>query len=310
METDLRVSLRRCVAYERAGIVRAVDGILHSLGRAKSYHGQLILLKPNLISVRGPAVACTDAEFIAAVASWFIDHGAKVIVGDSPAFGSVKKVCQKTGVSHALAAMDVQIVEFVTPFKKELPGGVMVKLSREVFECDLYVGLPKIKAHNQMYMTMAMKNNFGVVKGVNKALLHMTHGVSHDYFANIIIDILDQLPAQLHLADGIEVMHQSGPLDGMPLKLGCIGGAVSSLALDSALLNLLELDSCLCPLWCTAKARGLVGWNVADILFTDLCPADFYGSTFIPPSTLNNIRFNPVRFLFGMIKRVMEVAGG
>ena len=43
-----------------------------------------------------------------------------------------------------------------------------VTVAREAMECDIFVGLPKIKAHNQMYMTLAVKNIFGIVKGVQQ----------------------------------------------------------------------------------------------------------------------------------------------
>lgn len=56
-----------------------------------------------------------------------------------------------------------------------------------------------------MFVTMAVKNMFGIIKGINKAMLRMVHGDGHDLFAGIILDLLSLFPCQLHLADGIEV---------------------------------------------------------------------------------------------------------
>lgn len=278
-------------------------------GLAKGLHGQTVLLKPNLISSSGPRLACTHPRFLAGVAIVLRDCGAKVLLGDSPAFGSATSVCHKQGISHALRGLNVKIVDFATPLEKRLAGGVTVTLAREALECDLFIGLPKIKAHNQMYVTLAVKNLFGIVKGINKALLHMVHGTTHRDFAEIIVDLLELLPDQLHVADGIVAMHQSGPLDGTPLPLSCIAAAHSPVALDTALLDVLELDPRRSPLWLVAKARNLGGSDSRALSYPDLTPLDFHGSGFIAPAALNPIRFNPLRFFQGMLKRMMVKAG-
>ncbi len=117
--------------------------------------------------------------------------------------------------------------------------------------------------------------------------------------------ILDILPPQLHFADGISVMHGSGPLDGSPLPLYCIAAAKSPVALDTALLHALELDPRRSPLWLEAAARRLAGSDGGTIGYPGLLPRDFFGSGFIAPASLNPIRFNFFRFWRGMLRRVV-----
>jgi uncharacterized protein (DUF362 family) len=300
----LPVVLQRCDSYSPSVIAELIDRVAPCVGLNSSLHGKKVLLKPNLISSTGPRLACTHGGFIAGAAMWFQAHGAKVLVGDSPAFGSAVKVCQTQKIFAALHGLDVRIVNFVSPAAVKLSGGVVVTVAREALECDLFVGLPKIKAHNQMYVTMAVKNIFGIVKGVNKAMLHMVHGNSHDQFAAIILDLMSILPPQLHFADAIEVMHKSGPLDGSCLALHCVAGARCPVALDAALLDLLQLNRDHSPLWRTAALRGLDGSQFDKLCFPLLTPKDFHGSGFIAPDTLYGIRFNPVRFLRNMMKRL------
>ncbi len=299
-----QVVLQRCTFYDHIAIAAFTDEAGRRFGLSKSLHGKIVLLKPNFISSRGPALACTDGRFIAGVASWFVDQGARVLVGDSPAFGSAQAVCRTFGITEALRGLDIELIDFTTPVKKRLAGGVTLTVAREALECDLLVGLPKIKAHNQMLVTMAVKNIFGIVKGVNKAMLHMVHGGTHAEFAGIILDLVALLPQQLHLVDGIEVMHGSGPLDGNPLKLGCLAAARCPVALDTALLKVLELDQTRSPLWQTAVTRGLEGSNPANLAYPLLKPQDFYGSGFISPDELQGIRFNPWRFFRGLAKKL------
>lgn len=304
-DASLQVVLQNCDTYDRSAIAELVDVMVGHLRLSGSLCGKVVLLKPNLISSSGPPLACTNSEFIAGVASWFLDQGARVLLGDSPAFGSAEKVCRALGIAEALKGMDVKMVHFITPVRRRLAGGVVVAVAREALECDLFVGLPKIKAHNQMFVTMAVKNMFGIVKGVNKAMLHMVHGDTHERFAGIILDLVSLLPSQLHLADGIEAMHRSGPLDGSPLALNCVAASRCPVALDTALLDLLELDQSRSPLWRVASKRELAGSEFNNLRYPLLSPQNFHGSGFMVPDTLNGIRFNLFRFLRGLVKRVI-----
>lgn len=300
------VVLKRCDRYHRSMIVPMVDAMVAALMGDVDFHGKAVMLNPNLISASAPSIGCTHGEFVCAVASCFLDRGAKVCLGDSPAFGSAAAVCRKMGIERSLKAMNVELVEFVTPIAKTLECGVKVAVAAEALECDMFVGLPKVKAHNQMYMTLALKNIFGILKGTRKAQLHMTQGKSHRLFAQMIIDLLPLLPEQMHLADGITAMHKTGPLHGEPFNLSCIAGAVNPVALDTALLDLLELDCRKSPLWLVVAERKMIGWRGGDLIFPCLSPGDFAGLGFIAPEELNPVRFNPLRFLRGMVKRLLS----
>jgi uncharacterized protein (DUF362 family) len=273
------------------------------LGLPSSFSGKTVLLKPNLISATAPALACTHAEFVAAVASWFLDRGARVRIGDSPAFGTAVRTMQQHGIVEAVKGMNVELIDFNTPVERRLACGLTVTVAAEGLDCDLLVNLPKIKAHNQMYVTFSVKNVFGIILGMRKAMLHMREGASHRRFADIILDLLDLLPPHLALADGIVAMHREGPVGGEPLSLGCVAGAVDMVALDTALLALLELDPGCSPLWLAAAARKMPGASLADMVFPALTPAAFAGSGFVAPAELNGIRFNPLRFLRGVLRR-------
>lgn len=303
-KSQLRVVLQRCTRYERSTICGLVDEVVKELSFNNRFNGTVVLLKPNLISGGGDDLSCTHKEFIGGVAAWFLDHGAKVRIGDSPAIGSGASVCEKRGITKTLAGMGVEQVDFADSVRKTLSGGVSVNVSRAALECDFFVNLPKVKAHKQMYVTMAVKNIFGIVKGINKAMLHMTHGGSHERFSEIILDLVELLPPSLHLADGIVAMHCSGPLDGIPLQLNCVGGSTCPVALDTALLELLELEKYKSPLWKIAAKRKLEGSDVDKISFPALSPSDFSGRNFETSEILHAIRFNPFGFLYGIAKRV------
>jgi uncharacterized protein (DUF362 family) len=299
-----KVLLQRCV-YEPPALFEVLECLAPFLEIAGNLTGKKVLLKPNLISARGPALACTDPRFILAVARWFIDHGAIVRIGDSPAFGTAAGVLKRLGVHADLLRLGVQVVEFTTPRIFTLDCGVPVGVAEEALDCDLFVNLPKIKAHNQMYMTIAVKNIFGIVKGLRKAVLHMQYGDSHQRFAEIILDLVALLPAHITLADGIEVMHVSGPVHGESLALQCVAGSRNPLAVDTTFLWALELVPEKSPLWLAAAKRKFRGVILAEIEFPLLHPDIFHGSGFQAPELPAPVRFNPFRFLHGIMKRIV-----
>lgn len=174
------VALTRCSFYEMDSLVEVIQELTHAAQFNGDYHGKTVLLKPNLISSSGNGFGCTNRHVIGAVALWFKDRGAKVLVGDSPAFGSAQSVCKRIGADQLLKKLGVKIVNFDISEQKELPGGVVIPIATHAMECDLFVGLPKIKAHSQMFVTLALKNIFGIVAGTKKAMLHMTHGSTYE----------------------------------------------------------------------------------------------------------------------------------
>lgn len=299
------VGLKKCSGYHFSEMGLFVEAAVSHFQLSGNLRDTRVLLKPNLISSAAPELACTNGKFIAAVAGWFLDQGAKVRLGDSPAFGSVERVCQKQGIKKSLQGLNVQYVGFSDSVSMELACGTVVPVAREALECDLLVGLPKLKAHNQLYVTMAVKNLFGTVVGINKAMLHMTKGSSHDRFARIILDLVSLFPKQIHLIDGIEAMHKSGPMDGESLDLKIIGAATSPVALDTALLAVLGLPLTESPLWRVASGENRTDCRVENIVFPFFSPADFDQTNFVPPPSINPVRFNPFRFLSGSLKRFL-----
>ncbi len=305
MVASIVVCLERCRGYERKVLQAALERVIPWIGELNLSPGTRVLLKPNLISAGAPSLACTHAAFIAAVAAWFLDHGCRVVIGDSPAFGSAINAVERQGIARAVRGMNIQVVEFASVVCRRLSSGISVGIAAEALDCDLLVNLPKIKAHDQMYVSMAAKNIFGIVKGPRKSWLHMRYGGSHTEFARIILDLQELLPENITLADGIEVMHRHGPMHGDLLFLGCLAASRSPVALDTAVLELLELEPGRSPLWRVARDSALPGAYLSGIEFPLLAPSDFFGSGFMAPEILNPVRFRPLRYVFNSLKRVV-----
>ena len=300
-----RVALLAQATYAQPSLDRNVDRLLADCAACRSLRSARVLLKPNLITARNGQLACTDGRLLAAAARWFIDQGARVTVGDSPSFGSARAVLARIGALDKLTRLGAEVVEFHQGVVVDLPGGLQAPLAAPALECDLLVNLPRVKAHQQMRVTLAVKNYFGCVSGFHKPWCHMRHGGVRPRFAELIVGLLTVLPDGLSLVDGVVAMHGSGPVHGEPHPLGLLACATNPVALDRALLAVLGIDPEQCPLWREARRVGLCGTRLDELHFPAAAPAALAVRDFVVPATLNPIRFNPFRFAINSLRRLI-----
>lgn len=299
------VSLLCCDSYRSTVLEERFDQLLHSIDWPPSLHGQRVLLKPNLLTAaRGP-LPCTEASFILAAARWFLDAGARVVIGDSPAFGSARVNLQRLGLEQELITLGVRISDFRRSRACLLDSGIKAGIAEEVFDCDLLVNLPRIKAHAQTRVTMAVKNCFGCLCGLQKPWWHMLHGGRSGHFADLLLELLTVLPPALTLVDGIRAMHCTGPINGKAYPLRVVAAGTNPVAVDSAFLDLLGISWKDSPLQVAAMQNSIVGSRKENISYSRSSPADLRIRGFSVPVTLNPIRFRPFSFALSTVRRVI-----
>lgn len=296
------VALTRCPSYDPLTLKREIDRLCQSMV-VSVHHGDKVLLKPNLVAAsRTDGLALTHPHVLRAVAEWFLDHGAVVSVGDSPAFGSPASVMAQCGISQTLAGLPIKFPLFNRPRTIRTAGQISTRLADDIFQHDLLVNLPKLKAHDQLRVTMAVKNYFGVVIAWRKALAHMRYG-DNGRFIRLLVDLLDHLPEGVSIIDGVVAMHRRGPLNGDPLPVGVLGASRNPVALDSAMLAIIALPPDLSPLWQECANRELTGSRLTDLTFPLTRPEELAVNGFITPTQLDPIRFQAGRFLRNSIKK-------
>lgn len=304
------VALLGQATYDSPSLDDAMAAVLPHCGPFGNLHGRRVLLKPNLISTRNGALACTDGRFVAAVGQWFVDQGARVAVGDSPAFGSARSALAAAGALSRLSALGVPVVEFNRTREVELPCGVKVPLAAAALESDLLVNLPRVKVHAQMRLTLALKNYFGCVAGLHKPWWHMVHGGSRGRFVQLLLELPGVLPPSCSVVDGIIAMHGTGPIHGRPYPLGLIAAGCNPLAVDTALMAVLGVEPGCSPLWFAASQAGMAGSRLDQLVFPLASPDRWQVQGFEIPESLMSIRFNPFRFTASSARRLFLRAIG
>ena len=203
------VALARCEGYDRRSLDQLVGEVLDAARIAQSCSlkvGTKVLVKPNLLM--GRSLACTSPGVVVAACRWLRDHGAQMAVADSPGFGRAESVACAIGLESALRPLGLAVRQLDKPVPITLPllpgsvsghsakGAPRFYVASAVQECDFILSLPRVKAHSQMLLTLAVKNCFGCVSGLHKAVAHAREGRDPTYFADCLAALWAALRAQ------------------------------------------------------------------------------------------------------------------
>lgn len=302
------VALLRQENHAREPLQAAVGRLLRASG-ADFAPGMRVLVKPNLVSCGNAQLSCTHPETVRAVCAHLLDCGARVRVADSPAFGSAERVAQACGMDEALRGLGLRVTSLGRPEPLALSRGGSIGVSRTALEADRVLSVARLKAHGQFRVTAGVKNLFGCVCGCRKALAHMRLGETPGAMESMVLDVMAALPPAVALVDGIVAMHRGGPVRGEPFHLSLLGASAVPLALDAVLFALLGQTPQTVPLWAEALSRRAPGADPAQAVFPLDAPQAFDASGFVIQERLDPMRFEPLRFVRGRLKSLLERLG-
>jgi uncharacterized protein (DUF362 family) len=300
------VFLEKIPGYDHPGLDRLVGEMLERSG-CRPTPGQSVLVKPNLVAPVNMFLCCTHPAVVRAACRYLCGCGARVAVGDSPAFGTGRIVARAAGLAKALAGLPVSLVNLDRPRRVPLTRGGTISVSGRALDAEFIVNVPRFKVHDQMLLTLAVKNFFGCVCGFRKSLAHQTHGGKGADFESMLVDVWRALPPSVSLVDGVVAMHERGPANGKGYALGLLGACADPAALDVALQAVLGLGPADTPLGREAARRGLI----PEIDYPSKRPEDFSPEGFILPASLIPVAFKLGRFVKGRLKSIcISLRGG
>ncbi|WP_197498736.1 DUF362 domain-containing protein [Halodesulfovibrio spirochaetisodalis] len=296
------VALKHCPDYTYSSVLAAVQTCLQAIHFSPSA-GAKVLVKPNLLKADSTGLCCTSPVVVEAVCECLLEYGCTVTVGDSPAFGSAASVARSIGLTEGLERLGVPLITLDSPACVTFASGNSIGISRSALESDLLVNVPRMKAHTQMRATFAVKNLFGCVSGVRKAIAHSTHGDKANAFRELLVDVALALPESVSVVDGITCMHKTGPSGGEPYSLGLIGAAGDPVSLDTALYSVLGCTVDEMPLWGELQRKNVRGAFQEQLEYVLATPQEFDAEGFILPFHLIPETFHPIRLIRSGLKR-------
>jgi uncharacterized protein (DUF362 family) len=306
--SESAVAVRHCRTYDPERVYACVCSLFDHLGGVERFirPGMRVLIKPNLIVPKPPSVpAQTHPEVIYAVARRITEAGARVLVGDSPAWSDSAGCLKALGVHDRLRELNVEIVQLNRPVRTRIEGAI-IGLSRVALEADAIINLPKLKAHQQLGATFALKNMYGCICGLGgkeKAYWHFARGHDKDLFCRMVVGVYQKLSPVLTIIDGIVAMEGQGPINGHPRQVGYLVAGVDPVACERVCCDLVGFRSTDLPLL-QAAVKMNFGQPfsqpveiLGDRFDSPVCP-DF------KPATLTPLRFSFVRILKSITKQL------
>jgi uncharacterized protein (DUF362 family) len=260
--------------------------------------GDRVLLKPNLLTGARPGKECTTrSEVVYCVAQMVIEAGGQPFLGDSPAFGSARGVALANGYQSVLEELNLPIIDFKGKRYETVNQEFNhLLLSKEAMDADVVINLPKLKSHVQLTLTMGVKNLFGCVPGKMKAWWHIEAGKDSDRFGTMLVETARAIAPNLTILDGIIGHEGDGPSGGEPRPLGLLAASDHVVALDRAIVEILNVDPAKIPTVAASQRLGVCP-ALEAIAFPHLAPADLKVLDWKLPERLMPIDFGLPRVL-------------
>ncbi len=257
----MKIYLQSCDSYSEAD--DALTKILRE--HAQLFKpGDTVLVKPNMLSARRPEEGVTTHPAILETVLRFLkDVRCRAMVADSPASGNFEKIAEKTGIKDVCRSLNVPIFELDQPITVDGQIYKRINIDRRIFEVDRIINLAKLKTHSQMVLTLAVKNTFGCVPGLEKSGWHMRCGTNEN-FAALLVDIHMLVKPTLNVVDGIIGMEANGPANGRTRHFGVIAVGTDGFTLDFVLCKRLNVDPLIVYTVQESVRRNLISDHIVE----------------------------------------------
>jgi len=281
------VALRAVPDYHPEALLAHLRQLLEPLGGMAAFvrPGDRVLLKPNLLAGKPPEKAVTThPEMVRAVITLVQEAGGVALVGDSPGIGKPEAVAKKCGVWEVIEVTGAGFAPFETSVQVATQTGTFqhLELAQDILDADVVINLPKLKTHQMMGLTCAVKNLFGAVVGLRKPRLHLQAGTSKEYFALMLLELAEFIRPALTIVDAVVGMEGDGPGSGDPVPIGALLAGVDPLAIDTVACELLGMDPAAVWTQVVANKTGRPGARLSEVDIVGDQPAALRPATFRP----------------------------
>ncbi len=238
-----KVAVVKCSSYKQREVDEAVVKALNLIGFDFSeYYKKKVLIKPNIVGCfpKNQIATTTHPVLVEAVCKILKQNKCEIFIGDSPFTRS--EISFKAAGINRLKKYGT-LVEFETTNlvkirdddAKILKVLTFPKILKEV---DLVIDMPKLKTHGLTKYTGAIKNLYGCIPGGLKQRLH-NEAQSEKRFAQLLVDIYQNIKPGLVIMDGVVGMEGDGPTSGEKKKAELILASENAVALDIAAVQII-----------------------------------------------------------------------
>lgn len=255
------VSVRRAPSYDDRLMDETVAAHFEALGVEKDLSPEMrVLLKPNLLAGRAPALAVTTHPgLLGAVARWLRARGIRdIVLADSPG-----GVYTAAALRKVYAACGLNVLSPLVTLNEDVSSGERggFTLIRPVLEADYIINCAKLKTHGLTVMSAGVKNLFGCIPGLKKPEFHCLKPTIGS-FSDMLVALAQAISPQITLLDAVDCMEGNGPGGGTVRHMGVTLASRSPHALDEQAALLMGLRPSMVPVLRAARECGVLSGNV------------------------------------------------
>ncbi len=256
------VSLRKTSSDEYEAIRAAVFQVIEDLGGLRDVirPGWRVLVKPNFVAVPEHRLsgAVTRWEVCKAVCEAVRVAGARPFIAESASVGSETEDVILFCGYRTLREEGIEVIDLKsgreTPCLLPVPGGVLydgIPSWEAVRDADAVISVPVMKVHDQLSISVGIKNLKGLVRDEGKKEFHR-RGVK-----DAVCDLLAAVKPVLCIVDATYCLEGIGPVFGETRRIGLIAGSKDAVACDAVCGELMDFRPQEVEITAEAARRGL-----------------------------------------------------
>jgi uncharacterized protein (DUF362 family) len=243
-------------------IYKMVKKSIDQIGGIKSIvkTGQTVALKPNVVTgeLSGAGVT-TDNRIIDAIIKLCkkAEAGDIYIVEGSGYFTETKKALELSGINELAQKNAVEVIDVDNDnlIEVKVPNPLIIetiKISKSFMDAGVRINIPVMKTHDQLLVTLGVKNLKGVIPKPIKRHFH------HIGVVKAIIDLSKVVPLDLTILDSIVAMEGLGPSFGPKIRLNTIIASKNVWNLDIIASAIMGFEFNELDYLVTAEDHGLI----------------------------------------------------
>lgn len=198
------------------------------------------VLKPNIvIPATADSAIITHPAIVEALINVLREFGfGDIIIAEGSGVGADEiKAFELSGYSKLAAKKNVKLINLNKAERIELKWKYgTIRLPKIVLESDLYINMPKMKTHGQTAVTLAMKNQKGLLSRADKQKFHKL-GLHEP-----LVELAKVVKPHLTIVDAVEGMEGEGPLNGKKKKVGALVIGTNQVEADIVCCDIMGID--------------------------------------------------------------------
>jgi uncharacterized protein (DUF362 family) len=228
--------------------------------------GDMVLIKPNVVAPFSPdSGAVTNPQVTRAIADIVEEHKGLAVIAESSAVGVDTEEAFRVAGYETLRDRGYRVVNLkkesrqVTVSVKDAHRLSEFRTWELVREADAIINVPVMKTHDQVGLTLGIKNLKGLVSDKTKRAIHR-NGVLKG-----VADLASALSPALTVIDGTIGQEGLGPAHGIPVPLGILLASRDLVAGDTIASVVMGFDPGESESTVYAARKGLGTMNLDEI---------------------------------------------